>query len=142
MGYFAIFASFEQQDLLALILLRATMLSADRPYFMILFSRADDVDSDDFGLAKRYAFEIQTAVDSVNCMPLNIFTRLMLLFQQGQTHFDDGYEHVISEICGDETAVSRLQMHRYICGQMKPENLWTRNIDFGSNYFVLDFKQI
>jgi len=110
--------------------------------FIIIFSRSGDVGNSDFGLTNKYAFIIQHNVDSPDHIPANISTRLMQLFQLGKTQFDDGYDEVISVLCGDETTVTCVEMDNYLIARMTHENRWTTNIDFGSNYFVLDLKEV
>ena len=117
-------------------------LPQDESFFIILFSRSGDVENSDFGLTNKYAFRIQHNVESPDHIPANISSRLMQLFELGQTHFDDGYDEVISLLCGDETTVTTVEMDNYLLARMTPENRWSTNIDFGSNYFVLDFKEV
>ena len=119
-----------------------TMLPQNESFFIIIFSRSGDVENSDFGLTNRYAFRIQHSVDSPDHIPANISTRLMQLFQLGQTQFDDGHDQVISLLCGDETTVTCVEMDNYLFARMTHENRWTTNIDFGSNYFVLDLKEV
>jgi len=113
------------------------------PFFVLIFSRSGNVDEDGFDETVKHAFPIDLNLDSPACIPVKTLAILMDRFERGQTHFDDGYDQIMASLCpARENAETRQEMEQYFSANMKPANIWTTNTNFGSHYFVFDFKQV
>jgi len=63
-------------------------------------------------------------------------------FACSDTHFEDGFEHVIAQLCGHGNEEHKGAMAMFFSQNMHPGNAWKSNINLGRDYMVFDFKQV
>jgi len=116
------------------------------PLYIIALARSGDPDEDGFGETLKYAFEIEccpTSAQSGALRPSSKIARILLNhFENGRTHFDDGYEQILIQLCGRDNPEDISEMHQFFSDNMHDGNIWRSNINFGHRYLVFDLKEV
>jgi len=106
---------------------------------ILAFARSGDPDEDGFGECKKYAFPLKCRPGGT---PPIIRAILMQHFARGDTHFDDGFELVMAQLCKSGNEEHTTAMATFFSNNMHPGNVWKTNINFGRDYMLFDFKQV
>jgi len=106
---------------------------------ILMFARSGGPDEDGrLGGYKKYAFPLKCRPGGT---PTMIRAILMQHFARGDTHFDGGIEHVISQLCSGGNQEHATAMATFFSKNMHPGNEWKTNVDFGRDYMSFDFNQ-
>ena len=109
---------------------------------MIILHQSNDTADEDFGIAHKYLASISNSDDCPDCAPANVFACLVKLLDNNKTFYADGFSEIITKLCGNGSDVTPAQMHAFVSEKISPQHVWSRSVDLGSEYFMLDFRQV